>query len=422
MRCSAVVILALLVGCGRVGYGYLESEGGSGDAQLDAATDANASEDGAVDAGSTDASDAAIADDAGTDGGSSCANPFVASAIAAGDFHACAISASKVYCWGLALSGQLGNGNTDLRTTPTQIADTGDFTAITAMTNGTCALRADGMLRCFGDNFSGGMANGGSQSVTSPIDTISGAAVIAGGDGFMLTRDAAGLATVWGANFDGNLGLGAATVGTAVRTETTIAASMFGRLATGYHHACVTNTSGNALCAGDNVTSQLGIAGGDRDVFTLVTNALAFVVLDGGYETTCGVTTGGELYCWGRNDPVYIAGQGNPAASPTRMGTLAGFTDVSVGFDTLCALRDGGRLYCVGDGDLGGLGLSDELDRDTLTEVTPGTTYSSVSVGRDYACAIRATDSVLVCFGRNDGGQLARGASTTRGVEDVCLP
>lgn len=392
------IFMLVLVGCEpAIMIGRIAGDGGDGD--------------------TSDPIDGAIAD--ASDAGDPC-SPFLATTFATGEYHVCAIDAGRLYCWGDGTNGQLGNGETFTRDLPTPLPTFDTFDMVATMNLGTCARRTDGMLVCFGENFSGALANGPSGSSATPVETITGVVAVVGGSSNVITRDATGLLTVWGDNSYGKLGLGPG-FGTTITTETPVPGSDYVALAAGQQHTCVTDTDGHALCTGDNVNAQLGIPGGNRDVFTLVTNALTFDSLDAGLDRTCGITSANALYCWGANYPaVVVAGAGPELTIPTRVGTASDYERISVGFDTICALRDGGRLFCWGDGEHNALGLPDEDDRDVPTEVTPGTTYTDVSVGRNFACARRTPDGALVCFGDNDASQLGRGTDTSRHPSVVC--
>jgi alpha-tubulin suppressor-like RCC1 family protein len=79
--------------------------------------------------------------------------------LSVGRVHACALTADgSAFCWGANESGQLGDGTTTERTTPTPVAGTLKFKAIAAGFRHTCAISAssdaeqDGKVACWGAN------------------------------------------------------------------------------------------------------------------------------------------------------------------------------------------------------------------------------------------------------------------------------
>ena len=84
--------------------------------------------------------------------------------IAAGAYYTCALKGGQVYCWGANGNGQLGDGTTTDRTTPTLVADgamgNSGVTAITASSAyHTCALKG-GKVYCWGRNSYGQLGDG----------------------------------------------------------------------------------------------------------------------------------------------------------------------------------------------------------------------------------------------------------------------
>ena len=97
---------------------------------------------------------------------------------AAGAEHTCAVSSNnsnKIYCWGENGSGQLGDGGTTDSLLPVTTGLTGGGASstrsayMTAGSDFTCASDA-GSIKCWGENGSGQMGNGGTTDVVTPTN------------------------------------------------------------------------------------------------------------------------------------------------------------------------------------------------------------------------------------------------------------
>jgi alpha-tubulin suppressor-like RCC1 family protein len=81
--------------------------------------------------------------------------------VTAGLQHACALSASgATTCWGYNEVGELGNGDHDLRSTPTPVKGIAEALAIGSGNRHSCAILKDHTLRCWGSNEFGGLGLG----------------------------------------------------------------------------------------------------------------------------------------------------------------------------------------------------------------------------------------------------------------------
>jgi alpha-tubulin suppressor-like RCC1 family protein len=137
-------------------------------------------------------------------------------AIDAGLRHTCAINTSgALLCWGLNLSGQLGNASFDPYV-PVPIAinfnlPPGPPLLVTSVSAGahTCAV-ANGALRCWGENTFGQLGIGLVPSVATPTNVILPGlptSISVARDHTCANVPAAGV-YCWGKNFDGQLGIG----------------------------------------------------------------------------------------------------------------------------------------------------------------------------------------------------------------------
>lgn len=262
--------------------------------------------------------------------------------ISVGSDHTCAVANSKVFCWGLNTSGQLGQGNTNVQTSVVQVNGLLAGKAVTKVAVGnnfSCAI-ANGRTYCWGSDANGQLGNGATGSTTVPglVTTMTGAVTdIQAGTDFACAIEA-GIPKCWGSRLNGRLGDNGATTGT---QQTPVLVNGMGgsnprnttSLSLGTTHACAI-ANGINYCWGSRADGRLGDNSASSQVAT--PSATTEVNVSGQFgpqNTPYKVSAGGSgscaianarIYCWGANDYGQI---GNDVASTTDLLTPTGTTD-----------------------------------------------------------------------------------------------
>lgn len=188
-------------------------------------------------------------------------------------------------------------------------------------------------------------------------------------------------------------------------------------IAAGDSSTCAVREDGSLVCWGENDDDQLGVVGkNDTSPWPLVATFPAgtkIASIVAGNDHYCAVAQAGDAYCWGRN----VEGMALPmtapedVAPPAPLDWLEGIGALSLGPQLTCGADAAGiGATCWGSGELGELG--------DLMELGPGPhpigppldalPVDELAAGRDHVCA-RSMGDVL-CWGSNQNGQLGTGA------------
>jgi alpha-tubulin suppressor-like RCC1 family protein len=136
--------------------------------------------------------------------------------LVSGSYHNCVLTQTgAVKCWGDNMFGQLGDGTTTVRTVAVEVPGlTGIVVALAAGHQHTCALTTTGGAKCWGLNWDGEVGDGTTVNRWTPTDVsglASGLIDIAAGATHSCAVTAGGGIKCWGYNSYGSLGDGTAT-------------------------------------------------------------------------------------------------------------------------------------------------------------------------------------------------------------------
>ena len=339
-------------------------------------------------------------------------NQSVTKIVTGEDFSCSLLTNGRVYCWGDNTYGQLGDGTTTERRTPTAVVGavgTSTITDITASRHGACALRDTGIIYCWGKGDAGQLGDGttgvgharetpiqiaGPGSV-SPVGGAIGASVVTSLGSSSASSESycaisSNQAYCWGANDVGQLGDDSTT-----NRDRPIAVSTSGVLsgrnvsdiqtagdATTDAHTCVlsyvTSTSNpRVACWGSHSYGQVGTGSSDWSSPILtptavntsgsLTNSMTVTDLALTETGTCVIAYATDVankrvHCWGEsltlgNGPAAPLRTATPTAvqDPTGLITTTQNTFMTSGYGQMCTVVYA-EPHCWGENAFGQLG------------------------------------------------------------------
>ena len=194
-----------------------------------------------------------------------------------------------------------------------------------------------------------------------------------------------------------------------------------GQIVAGVGHTCVIAVDNRVMCWGDNQFGQLGDSAfpDGRSTVPVATSGFGGrtpVQLAAGRNHTCARMSDGTVWCWGYNGYLELGVGGGTFADPTQVTLPAAATSISAAGNTSCA-RTATQLLCWGRNNKGQLGIGSTKASGgvapTALPVVPGT-FDAVSVagGFEHTCAASAAGEVW-CWGEAGRLQLGNAVNST---------
>lgn len=359
--------------------------------------------------------------------------------IAAGGSHTCDLSDGVVSCWGSNDVGQIGRGiTTDDFLTKSAATDIGEIAiALATGLRHTCALGESGSVFCWGDNRFGQL---GAETVRNYsnepllVEGLSDVVAIGAGELHTCAVIANGGVRCWGINEFGQLGNGrqgrVRFADLAFRIEKVGGLRDVRQVDGGVGHTCAVTNAGDVYCWGSNGSGSLGDGTLEAhlrpaQVLGLPDPVRSISIGDG---HTCALLEDGRVFCWGRSSYGQLGDGTAPSAFddgpppiygiPKEVPGLEPVAHIAAGRFHTCAATVSNSVYCWGANDLGQIG-GIENDRCQIADpcqLTPleveylpdGGELVAITGGNGHTCVMFATGDAA-CWGHNFSGQLGDG-------------
>jgi alpha-tubulin suppressor-like RCC1 family protein len=344
----------------------------------------------------------------------------VFTAVTAGARHACALHRNgTVACVGLNTAGQLGDGTFTNQTAPVRVVGLGPpFTApvvnVDAGDAHTCAVLSDGTARCWGENDFGRLGDGNSignvnRATPVVVTGLTNAVKVSAGVEATCALLADGGVKCWGRNSSSN----ALGDGTGIDRATPVSVlNISGAIdvSAGGGHACAVLSSGGVRCWGENDNGRLGdgnLAGNiNRSSPVVVTGLTDAVRVVSGGSMTCALRTGGAVSCWGLNNVGQLGIGSTTESAVPAVVAVSGVSSLSAS-DTTCAVTAAG-LSCWGQNSEGQFGVGTTTSSTSPVSVPLAADAVDVATGSGFTCMLDAAGAAR-CWGRNAEGELGSG-------------
>lgn len=332
--------------------------------------------------------------------------------IAAGSTYTMAIKTDgTLWAWGGNEDYQLGLGDTQSRTKPTQVGGDNDWKSVVAGDHHTLAIKTNGQLWVWGLNNHGQLGLGDTQDETTPSLLGKDWSSAATGEYHTVAITTNGELWTWGNNEYGQLGYGdpLETSEEQCSPRKIGTAKDWAFVAADQYLTVAIKTNGEFWYCGQGEYMEI------NNFLTQVGSDTDWVSATMGYIFTLALKTNGELSAWGENS----FGQLGLGGEPAEYGSGIVWQAPDEGEMVACsdshtaAIKTNGQLWTWGSNSYGQLGIGNKISQTSPVRVGTASEWVSVTAGDYHTAAINA-DGELWVWGRNGAGQLGLGDNIER--------
>ena len=284
-----------------------------------------------------------------------------------GNMHSLALQYNgTVWAWGGNSSGQIGDGSTTNRTTPTQVSNLGNIIAIAAGNSHSLALREDGTVWAWGSNSYGQLGDETTTKRTTPVQVsnLTDIVAISAGSSHSLALKSDGTVWAWGYNSSGQLGDGT-TTHRLTPTQVLNLTHVTSISTKGDHSMAIQDSS--VWTWGSNTYGQLGDGTTTKRLTPVKVNIENVVAIAAGGFHSLIIKSDGTVWGWGRNQQGQLGDNTTTnRLQPVQTQSLNDVISISAGINHSIALQSDGNVWTWGYNVYGQLG-----DGSTINSATP---------------------------------------------------
>ena len=345
-------------------------------------------------------------------------------AISAGNSHTTSVrNDGTVWTWGVGSQGQLGDGTSFSGTralTPLQVPGIDGVDSVDDSHNFVLALKSDGTVWGWGNNFNGQLGDGSGVSPrTRPVQTVGLTNVkgIAAGDTFGAAVMTDGTVRVWGASV---LTGGFDQIATPIQLS---GVANVTAIAGGSRHLLMLKTDKTIWAIGFNTMGQLGNGNTTRSTTPVQVAGLSNVSrIAAGEEFSLALKEDGTIWAWGNNSNGQLGPNGgsmdfSPHPNPVQVtGLPGGMTNISAGQAFCLALASDATIWSWGNNSSRQLGHgAGSFQTPTPGQIPNFGNVVSIAGGLHHSVALKSDGSIWG-WGLNSEGELGDGTTNTVSV------
>jgi alpha-tubulin suppressor-like RCC1 family protein len=296
----------------------------------------------------------------------------------------------QLWGWGNNAARQLGDGSTTNRTSPVLINSDTDWQMVSAGGEFSLAIKG-GKLYAWGVNGNSQTGNGGTSTVTTPtqIGSDTNWSIVAAGSTHSLGIKTDGTLWAWGSNGNGRTGLNTSTGSTSTPTQVG-SDTNWSKIICGGNYSLAIKTTGSLWAWGSAASGRLGNGTTTPDVLVpaQIGSDTNWSKIAAGGAHSFAIKTTGTLWAWGLNTNGRLGdGTTTQRTSPVQIGSSSSWQEISAGDNHSLGIDNGG-LYSWGSPLNGRLGNNTTTpDVTSPTQIGSDTDWQIVFAGNTHSIA-----------------------------------